>query len=70
MSGAVKKHPDLDIGYFSQDFQNLNPNNSILEEVMDIENMTITDARTILASFYFDKSRMNDSSSVITYKVG
>lgn len=60
MSGAVKKHPDLDIGYFSQDFQNLNPNNSVLEEVMDIENMTITDARTILASFYFDKSRMND----------
>nr|WP_263313092.1 Sal family ABC-F type ribosomal protection protein [Mammaliicoccus sp. Marseille-Q6498] len=64
--GNINIHPELEIGYFSQDFNNLNMRNSVLEEIMTIQDMNVTDARTILASFYFDESRMNDMISQLS----
>ncbi|GGI40183.1 Sal family ABC-F type ribosomal protection protein [Mammaliicoccus stepanovicii] len=55
-TGEIYVHPELKIGYFSQDFNNLNMNRSVLEEISTIPEMNETDARTILASFGFDKS--------------
>lgn len=58
--GNITVHPELEIGYFSQDFENLNMHNTVLDEILEIPEMKEADARTILASFYFDKDRIND----------
>ena len=58
--GEVIVHPELEIGYFSQDFNNLNMKNTVLEEIMSIQEMKEAEARTILANFYFDENRIND----------
>ncbi|PCM40720.1 Sal family ABC-F type ribosomal protection protein [Mammaliicoccus sciuri] len=58
--GNITVHPELEIGYFSQDFENLNMHHTVLDEILVIPEMKEADARTILASFYFDKDRMND----------
>ncbi|MCD8770933.1 Sal family ABC-F type ribosomal protection protein [Mammaliicoccus sciuri] len=58
--GNITVHPELEIGYFSQDFENLNMHHTVLDEILVIPEMKEADARTILASFYFDKDRIND----------
>ncbi|UXV33449.1 ATP-binding cassette domain-containing protein [Mammaliicoccus sciuri] len=58
--GDITVHPELEIGYFSQDFENLNMHHTFLDEILEIPEMKEADARTILASFYFDKDRIND----------
>lgn len=58
--GDITVHPELEIGYFSQDFENLNMHHTVLDEILEIPEMKEADARTILASFYFDKDRIND----------
>ncbi|MEB7424321.1 Sal family ABC-F type ribosomal protection protein [Mammaliicoccus sciuri] len=58
--GNITVHPELEIGYFSQDFDNLNMHHTVLDEILEIPEMKEADARTILASFYFDKDRIND----------
>lgn len=58
--GEVIVHPELEIGYFSQDFNNLNMKNTVLEEIMSIQEMKEAEARTILANFYFNENRIND----------
>ncbi|PTJ68151.1 ribosomal protection-like ABC-F family protein, partial [Mammaliicoccus sciuri] len=58
--GDITVHPELEIGYFSQDFENLNMHHTVLDEILEIPEMKEPDARTILASFYFDKDRIND----------
>ncbi|MCJ0910616.1 Sal family ABC-F type ribosomal protection protein [Mammaliicoccus sciuri] len=58
--GEITVHPELEIGYFSQDFENLNMHHTVLDEILEIPEMKEADARTILASFYFDKDRIND----------
>ncbi|MGO1758464.1 Sal family ABC-F type ribosomal protection protein [Mammaliicoccus vitulinus] len=58
--GEIIIHHELEIGYFSQDFNNLTMENTVLEEIMCIPEIKETDARTILASFYFDKDRIDD----------
>ncbi|MED3643991.1 ABC-F type ribosomal protection protein [Caldifermentibacillus hisashii] len=51
--GQVRRNPQLKIGYFFQELENLNFENSILDEILMIPNITQADARTILACFLF-----------------
>lgn len=54
--GQITVHPDLNIGYFSQNFSNLDEEHTLLDEIMLIPDMKNSDARTILASFNFDEN--------------
>ncbi|MGP4082978.1 ribosomal protection-like ABC-F family protein [Pseudalkalibacillus sp. R45] len=53
VSGNVIHHPQLKIGYFMQELEGLAPNKTILEQILDLPQMTQADARTILACFLF-----------------
>ncbi|OPA77695.1 ABC transporter ATP-binding protein [Paenibacillus selenitireducens] len=53
--GSVKHHPQLRIGYFSQELENLDESGSILDSLLDLPNMTQTYARTILGCFLFSR---------------
>jgi len=52
-SGYILRHPQLKIGYFFQELEQLNPENTILDEILSVQNMTQSEARTILACFLF-----------------
>lgn len=53
-SGMVQLGSDIEIGYFSQNLENQNPENSVLEEVWQADpTKTMGEMRTILASFLF-----------------
>ncbi|WP_261131280.1 ribosomal protection-like ABC-F family protein [Bacillus sp. Marseille-Q3570] len=53
VSGDVIHHPRLKIGYFMQELEGLEPDKTILEQVLDLPQMSQADARTILACFLF-----------------
>ncbi len=52
-SGIVSLGYSVDIGYFAQDLDDLDPENSVLEELLEWEDLTIGEARGILAKFLF-----------------
>ena len=53
-SGAVYKGVNVEIGYYDQQNQNLNPNNTVLEELWEkYPTMTETHIRSALAAFRF-----------------
>ncbi|WP_409294984.1 ribosomal protection-like ABC-F family protein [Peribacillus sp. SCS-26] len=52
-SGAVKRNPQLKTGYFMQELEELGLENTILQEILQIKEITEEDARTILACFLF-----------------
>ncbi|MCM3454054.1 ABC-F type ribosomal protection protein [Heyndrickxia oleronia] len=54
-NGEVKRNPQLKIGYFMQELEGLNGEETILEQVLSLPNMTQTEARTILACFLFHR---------------
>ncbi|WP_181294655.1 ribosomal protection-like ABC-F family protein [Heyndrickxia sporothermodurans] len=51
--GKITKNPQLSIGYFMQELESLDYEETILEQVLSLPNMTQTEARTILACFLF-----------------
>lgn len=53
--GVVRTHPQSKIGYFAQELDNLDDDQTILDSLLDLPNMTQTEARTILGSFLFSK---------------
>ncbi|WP_018757950.1 ribosomal protection-like ABC-F family protein [Paenibacillus terrigena] len=53
--GYVKHHPQLKIGYFSQELENLEEEMTILDSLLVLPNMTQTYARTILGCFLFSR---------------
>ncbi|WP_152392619.1 ribosomal protection-like ABC-F family protein [Paenibacillus guangzhouensis] len=53
--GAVRHHPQLKIGYFSQELENLEEEMTILDSLLVLPNMTQTYARTILGCFLFSR---------------
>ncbi|WP_048600746.1 ribosomal protection-like ABC-F family protein [Rubeoparvulum massiliense] len=55
LRGEVVRNPQLKIGYFFQELENLHPERSIIEELLVIPQMTQAEARTILACFLFRK---------------
>lgn len=52
-SGVINHHPQLKIGQFFQELEQLNPENTILDEILELPDMKQSDARTILACFLF-----------------
>lgn len=51
-SGTISINPSLKIGYFSQELEHLNTNNTIVEELVDC-GVSKREARNILGSFLF-----------------
>lgn len=58
LHGTVIHNPQLRMGYFFQELENLNNENSILDELLTLPNMKQSDARTILACFLFRKEEV------------
>ncbi|MGE6257725.1 ribosomal protection-like ABC-F family protein [Heyndrickxia sporothermodurans] len=52
-SGKIIRNPQVKIGYFMQELEGLNENETILQQILSLPNMTQTEARTILACFLF-----------------
>lgn len=52
-SGHISFGTNVSKGYYDQEQENLNYSNTVLEEVLEDEDLTITEARTILGSFRF-----------------
>lgn len=53
LRGEVELGASLDVGYFAQAHEGLNPENTILDEMLRFENMPISQARNYLAQFLF-----------------
>ncbi|QQZ09310.1 ribosomal protection-like ABC-F family protein [Heyndrickxia vini] len=51
--GKISQNPQVRIGYFMQELESLNYEETILEQILTLPNMTQTEARTILACFLF-----------------
>lgn len=63
LHGEVELGASLDVGYFAQAHEGLNPDNTILDELLRFENMPISQARNYLAQFLF---RGDDVHKVIS----
>ncbi|NMO96069.1 ribosomal protection-like ABC-F family protein [Paenibacillus lemnae] len=53
--GRIVTHPALNIGYFSQELDNLDPETSLLDSLLGLPDMTQSRARTLLGSFLFSR---------------
>ncbi|WP_172252187.1 ribosomal protection-like ABC-F family protein [Saccharibacillus deserti] len=53
--GEVRLHPGVKIGYFSQELEGLPADQSLLDSLLELPNMTQTEARTILGCFLFPR---------------
>ncbi|MBM7694245.1 ATPase subunit of ABC transporter with duplicated ATPase domains [Peribacillus deserti] len=56
--GILKANPQLKIGYFMQELEGLVLENSILDEVLSLKNISQEEARTILACFLFRRDEV------------
>lgn len=52
-SGEVIRHPQINVGYFAQELEVLNKEETIVDSLLGLPNMTEAHARTILACFLF-----------------
>jgi ATPase subunit of ABC transporter with duplicated ATPase domains len=55
VSGSVRIHPQTRIGYFAQELGNLEMNETILDSLLTLPEMTQSQARTILGCFLFSR---------------
>ncbi|WP_164670869.1 ribosomal protection-like ABC-F family protein [Virgibacillus doumboii] len=53
--GKIKLNPQTRIGYFAQELENLDEGKTILESMLELPNMTQSEARTILGCFLFSR---------------
>src|SRR5690606_31149905 len=53
LTGETKLGAAVKVGYFAQAHELLNPRNSILDEVLTVKHMPISDMRNYLAQFLF-----------------
>ncbi|WP_379135749.1 ribosomal protection-like ABC-F family protein [Paenibacillus sp. sgz500958] len=51
--GTVRAHPQTKVGYFAQELDNLEADSTLLDSLLGLPGMTITEARTILGCFLF-----------------
>ncbi|MFD1673537.1 ribosomal protection-like ABC-F family protein [Alicyclobacillus fodiniaquatilis] len=58
MEGKVRRHPQLDIGYFDQELARLDPTQTVLDAILQLPGMTQAYARTILAGFLFAREEV------------
>ncbi|WP_099156588.1 ribosomal protection-like ABC-F family protein [Virgibacillus ndiopensis] len=54
-SGEIRLNPQTKIGYFAQELENLDLDNTILDSMLALPNMTQSEARTILGCFLFSR---------------
>ncbi|GGB47478.1 putative ABC transporter ATP-binding protein YdiF [Lentibacillus populi] len=54
-SGMVTFNPQTKIGYFAQELDNLDGEKTILDSMLELPNMTQSEARTILGCFLFSR---------------
>lgn len=57
-TGSVMHHPQLSIGYFAQELNNLNKDETILDSLLRLPGMTQREARNILAGFFFRRDEV------------
>lgn len=58
LSGEVRSHPKLKVGYFSQELEGLNMEQTLLDSLLYLPEMTETNARTILGCFLFSRDNV------------
>lgn len=58
LSGEVRAHPKLKVGYFSQELEGLNMEQTLLDSLLYLPEMTETNARTILGCFLFSRDNV------------
>ncbi len=55
LEGLVEHHPEIRIGYFAQELDDLNLSQTVLDTLLSMDGMTQSYARTVLAGFLFPK---------------
>jgi ATP-binding cassette subfamily F protein 3 len=55
LSGATKLGAAVNIGYFAQAHERLNPRNSVLDEILSVRNLPVSQARNYLAQYLFQE---------------
>ncbi|MDP4095489.1 ABC-F type ribosomal protection protein [Paenibacillus sp. P96] len=55
IAGDVLRHPQLKIGYFSQELEELPYHQTLLDSLLELPSMTQTEARTLLGCFLFSR---------------
>ncbi|MEK3785969.1 ribosomal protection-like ABC-F family protein [Paenibacillus sp. FSL K6-1230] len=58
-SGRIRRNPQLRMGYFSQELENLPEDQTLLDSLLELPSMTVTEARTILGCFLFSRDKVN-----------
>ncbi|WP_339309029.1 ABC-F type ribosomal protection protein [Paenibacillus sp. FSL k6-2145] len=58
LQGKVTRHPQLKIGYFSQELEGLPENLTLLDSLLTLPSMTQSAARTILGCFLFSRDNV------------
>jgi ATP-binding cassette subfamily F protein 3 len=53
LTGEYKLGASIDVGYFTQAHEQLNPKNLVIDELMDAQNMLLSEARKYLARYLF-----------------
>lgn len=53
--GVLKQNPQTKVGYFAQELENLHKQQTILDSILELPNMTQSEARTILGCFLFSR---------------
>lgn len=53
LSGSIRLGASLEVGYFSQAHEGLNPENRVLDELLSHQEMMISEARNYLAQYLF-----------------
>uniref|UniRef100_UPI00046F7FFF ABC-F family ATP-binding cassette domain-containing protein n=1 Tax=Paenibacillus zanthoxyli TaxID=369399 RepID=UPI00046F7FFF len=53
--GTVGLHPQTTVGYFAQELEQLDLSSTILDSLLQLPEMTVTEARTILGCFLFTR---------------
>ena len=64
--GTIKWAPKTKIGYYAQEYENLDFTNSIIEEVLQENTKEQTQARTILGCFNIEKDEVNRKISTLS----
>lgn len=59
MSGTIRRHPKLKIGYFSQTLERLPQQGTLLEALLSNSDISETEARTLLAHFLFRREEVH-----------
>ncbi|KAA9004857.1 ABC-F family ATP-binding cassette domain-containing protein [Paenibacillus spiritus] len=54
-SGTVTRHPKAAVGYFAQELEGLDLDSTLLDSLLDLPGMTVTEARTLLGCFLFSR---------------